>query len=233
MQGHAYTAAAVRPQGHASESRPASPRGALAICALCVVAMALVWSVAELVPAVQVKDAALLDRFVHVNQGSVEWLAGHLVHLLDPGLFILWGVALVALALARERPRTAVAITAMMTLATVFRGEAQAAAGTPARGRRHGLHRTGVVAERPLHRGTRARAERRARRARAPASRLSRCSRSCSPLRSAVSLLIRAWHMPSDVLGGYLLATFWAALAVAGLRAAEHRWPARRRAASS
>ena len=39
------------------------------------------------------------------------------------------------------------------------------------------------------------------------------------------ALLILAWHMPSDVLGGYLVATLWAALAVAGLRAAERRWP--------
>jgi membrane-associated phospholipid phosphatase len=34
-----------------------------------------------------------------------------------------------------------------------------------------------------------------------------------------------AWHMPSDVLGGYLVATFWTALAVAAVRAADRRWP--------
>jgi membrane-associated phospholipid phosphatase len=43
------------------------------------------------------------------------------------------------------------------------------------------------------------------------------------------SLLLLAWHLPSDVLGGYLVATLWAALALAALRAAERRWPARRR----
>jgi membrane-associated phospholipid phosphatase len=42
------------------------------------------------------------------------------------------------------------------------------------------------------------------------------------------ALLIRAWHMPSDVLGGYLLAALWMALAVAALRASQRRWPARR-----
>jgi membrane-associated phospholipid phosphatase len=36
-----------------------------------------------------------------------------------------------------------------------------------------------------------------------------------------VALLVLAWHMPSDVVGGYLLATFWAALALAVLRASE------------
>ena len=38
-----------------------------------------------------------------------------------------------------------------------------------------------------------------------------------------VALLIRVWHMPSDVLGGYLLGTLWIALAVSCLRAAERR----------
>jgi len=42
------------------------------------------------------------------------------------------------------------------------------------------------------------------------------------------ALLIDAWHMPSDVLGGYLFAALWTALAVAALRAAERRWPAAR-----
>jgi membrane-associated phospholipid phosphatase len=46
------------------------------------------------------------------------------------------------------------------------------------------------------------------------------------------SLLILAWHMPSDVLGGYLVATLWMALAVASLRVADRRWPARGRRGS-
>jgi membrane-associated phospholipid phosphatase len=36
-----------------------------------------------------------------------------------------------------------------------------------------------------------------------------------------------AWHMPSDVLGGYLVASLWMALAVAALRGADRRWPPR------
>jgi small neutral amino acid transporter SnatA (MarC family) len=38
-------------------------------------------------------------------------------------------------------------------------------------------------------------------------------------------VVIEAWHYPSDVLGGFLLATGWTLLALAGLRAAEARWP--------
>ncbi len=39
------------------------------------------------------------------------------------------------------------------------------------------------------------------------------------------SLLILAWHMPSDVFGGFLVAALWMALAVAALRTADQRWP--------
>jgi membrane-associated phospholipid phosphatase len=43
-----------------------------------------------------------------------------------------------------------------------------------------------------------------------------------------LSLLILAWHLPSDVLGGYLVGMLWVALAVAGLRAADARSESRR-----
>jgi len=42
------------------------------------------------------------------------------------------------------------------------------------------------------------------------------------------SLLLLAWHLPSDVVGGYLVGTLWMALAVAGLRTAEARSRSRR-----
>jgi membrane-associated phospholipid phosphatase len=48
-----------------------------------------------------------------------------------------------------------------------------------------------------------------------------------------LSLLILAWHMPSDVLGGYLVAALCMAIAIACLRAAERRWPTRRRPADA
>lgn len=189
--------------------------------------MVLLWSVAELVPAVQVKDAALLDRFVHVDQSSVEWFAEHLVHLLEPSLFILWGVSLVAFALARGRPRTALAVTAVMALAplsaeklkpllahphvsvgTVAIGPASWPSGHSTAALALGLSAV-LVAPRRLR----------------P---LVAVLATLFAIAVGISLLIRAWHMPSDVLDGYLVAIFWAALAVAGLRAAERRWPTKR-----
>ena len=71
----------------------------------------------------------------------------------------------------------------------------------------------------------RARAVRGARGARSACDPRLRCSASAFALAVGAALLIRAWHMPSDVIGGYLLAALWMALAVAALRAAERRWP--------
>lgn len=41
------------------------------------------------------------------------------------------------------------------------------------------------------------------------------------------SIVALGWHFPSDVVGGYLLATGWALVLLAGLRAAQTRYPER------
>ena len=58
-------------------------------------------------------DAVALNDFTLLNRPRIEAPANFLLHLLDPTLFILWGVALVAVALARERPRVALAVVAV------------------------------------------------------------------------------------------------------------------------
>src|SRR5205823_3505773 len=41
------------------------------------------------------------------------------------------------------------------------------------------------------------------------------------------SILLLAWHFPTDVIGGYLLAMSFACVIVSALRAADARWPER------
>lgn len=41
------------------------------------------------------------------------------------------------------------------------------------------------------------------------------------------SIVAFGWHFPSDVVGGYVLAAFWALVLLAGLRAADQRFPER------
>jgi membrane-associated phospholipid phosphatase len=224
MIGHAYTASAVpaRPRVRPPErSRPAS---ALGVAGLCVAALALVWAVAEHVTAAQLRDAAALRDFTMLSRPSIDRPANFLVHLLEPRLFILWGIALVALALARERPRVAVAVTAVMALAPLTSEKLKPLLA-------HEHLQAGAVhigaASWPSGHSTAALALVLSAVLVAPA-RLRPLVASVGALYAAAvgcALLILAWHMPSDVLGGYLVAIFWTALAVAALRAADQRWP--------
>ncbi len=200
--------------------------GALALAVLCVAALALVWVVFELVPAAQVRDAVALHDFTRLSGPHVDHGAKVLLHLLDPLLFTIWGVVLVLFSLARGRPRVALAVAFVMALAPLASEILKPLLAHP-----HvsiGVTQVGSASW-PSGHSTAAAA-------------LALCAILAAPdrLRPAVAvlgaaftlavgaaLLIRAWHMPSDVLGGYLMAALWMALAVAALRASERRWPSR------
>ena len=117
MYQHAYTAGALPPAHLTKRPGRRGPMAALGIAALCLLALAATWVVAELVPAAQVKDTALLNHFVLLGRPRVDSLANGLLSLLDPAPFILWGLVLVAVALLRRRPRVAVAVALVLSLA--------------------------------------------------------------------------------------------------------------------
>jgi len=215
-----------RTQALAGVRRP-DAKGALRIAGLCLLAMALVWVVAELVPAAHVRDAVLLGNFTHLEGPTVNTVAYFLLNLLNPLLFTIWGVALVLVAIARDRPRVALAVTVVMGFSPLSADRLKPLLA-------HSHARAGSIhlgpASFPSGHSTAALA-------------LVLCAVLVAPARLrplvaivgaafalavGCALLILAWHMPSDVLGGYLAAALWMALAVAGLRAAERRWPAAR-----
>jgi membrane-associated phospholipid phosphatase len=224
MSVPAYSAATVRPRRLTSRVHASGPGRPLALALLCVVALALVWVVANLVPAAQYKDAVLLHDFTLLSHPRVDRVGNFLLHLLEPTIFIIWGIALVATALARGRPRIALAVVAVMALAP-FTTETL----KPLVAHSH-AHVDGVwigAASWPSGHST-------------AALTLALCVALVTPSRwrpivaalggafavaAGCSLLILEWHMPSDVLGGYLVATLWMALAVAVLRFAEQRRP--------
>jgi hypothetical protein len=117
MSEHAYSAPAVSTRRRVKGIERPRAVSALGVAGLCLAALALVWVLASQVPAVQLKDAVLLRDFTLLNRPSVEGPANFLLHLLEPTQFVLWGIALVAVAIARERPRVALAAIALMTLA--------------------------------------------------------------------------------------------------------------------
>jgi membrane-associated phospholipid phosphatase len=220
----------VRSRPHTEEVRFSGPGGALALAGLCLATLALIWVLAHLVSGLQWRDAALLHDFTLLAYPPISTVANVLVHLLEPPLFVLWGVAIVAVASARERPRSALAAALVMGLAPltaetlkplvahshqsvggVFIGAASWPSGHSTAALTLGLCAVLVA---PPH--------------------LRRLTALCAAAFAAavgLSLLILAWHMPSDVLAGYLVACFWMAVAVAGIRAAERRWPSRSHAA--
>jgi membrane-associated phospholipid phosphatase len=201
---------------------------ALGVAGSCLVAMALLWVLAELVPALQWRDAQVLHDFTLLSSPRIDGVGTFLLRLLNPLLFILWGIALVAVALARERPRVAVAVAAILALAPwttetlkpilahphVQIGYIHVVAASWPSG--HSTAATILVLSALLVTPRRLRP-------------IVAVIGVLFVLAVSVSLLILAWHMPSDVLGGYLVAVFWTALAVAALRASERRWPTRRR----
>jgi membrane-associated phospholipid phosphatase len=180
--------------------------------------------VAELVPAAQVRDAILLHRFTLISGPHVESAAKLVLHLLSPLPLAFWGIALVAYALGQGRRREALAVALVVALAPLSADLLKPLLAHP-HANAGGVHIN--PASWPSGHATAALA-------------LALCAVLVAPARARVpvaiaggafaltvgcALLIRAWHMPSDVLGGYLMAALWTALAVAGLRAGERRWP--------
>jgi membrane-associated phospholipid phosphatase len=224
MSGQAFSAGAVAPtplSGRAA--RPGAGR-ALGVAALCLIGLAAVWAVADLVPGAQLRDGLTLHDFTLLSRPHVDSVANFLIELLEPLLFVIWGAVLVAVAVARGRPRVALAVVLMMALApltaeilkpllahphprvgTVHIGPASWPSG-------HSTAALTVVLCAVLVAPKRMRA-------------VVATLGAIYALAVGCSLLILAWHMPSDVLGGYLVAALWMAIAVAALRIADRRWP--------
>jgi membrane-associated phospholipid phosphatase len=224
MPENAYTAPALA-RGRSEERPPRSgATSALLLAALSALALALTWVVAELVPAAHVRDAVALHDFTLLGGPRVDGVARSLSHLLDPLLFTIWGIVLVLFALAQGRSRVGLAVVAVMALAPLSSEILKPLLAHP-----HvsvGWVQVGPASWPSGHATA------------AAALALSAVLVAPKAWRPAVAvggaaftlavgaaLLIRAWHMPSDVLGGYLMAASWMALAVAALRASERRWP--------
>lgn len=203
-------------------ANPPSAGRALLLAGLCVLVLTLTWVVAALVPATHVKDAVALYDFTLLGGPRVNDVGNALLALLNPVLYTLWAVLLAAVALRRRRPRVALAVGVVMGMAPLTAETLKPLLAHP-HARIYGDEIT--AASWPSGHASAATA-------------LVMCAVLVAPARmrptiallggifaAAVgfSLLMLAWHLPSDVLGGYLVGTLWAALALAGLRVAEAR----------
>jgi membrane-associated phospholipid phosphatase len=200
---------------------PTARRGvgeALLLAGACVFALVLTWVFAALVPATHVRDAVALYDFTRLDRHFVEVPAKVLLGLLEPEFFIVWGLVLVGIASSHGRLRVALAVALVLGLAPLSAELLKPLAAHP-HAQVAPLYITS--ASWPSGHAT-------------AATILAWCAVLVAPpaLRRMVAvlgvvfvlavgcaLLILAWHMPSDVLGGYLLATLWFALTLAALRA--------------
>jgi membrane-associated phospholipid phosphatase len=199
-------------------------RSALLLAGLCVAGLVLTWVFAALVPATHERDALVLYDFTRLDSSFVEVPAKLLLDLLEPAFFVVWGLVLVALALSRQRPRVALAVALVLSLAPLS-AELLKPLVAHVHAQVEPLYITS--ASWPSGHATAVTALVWCALLVAPPTRRRAVAIAGAVMVAAVgcSLLILAWHMPSDVLGGYLLGTLWAALALVMLRWVGPRGP--------
>lgn len=205
---------AITDKSFAGES---GSRSAAILAGACAAGMAATWALAELVPAIRFKDAVVLSDAGRFDGPTAQSLAQALLSLLAPQLYVVWASALVLVALCRGRRGLALALVLVLALAPLSAELLKPLLAHPHDwvGARH-LD----AASWPSGHTT-------------AATVLSLCAVLVAPagLRRVVAvaagafavavgaaLVLLARHMPSDVVGGYLLATLWVAAAVAALR---------------
>ena len=200
------------------------PRNALLGALACLIGLTVTGILAYLVPIAQTRDSATLQGFVALNQPRLTELIADVAHLADPKPYAVIGLALAALAAARRRPRVAVAILFLLFLtgATTqtlkqllaqprfsdWLGDGQIAAASWPSGHATASMTLGlcaVLASPPVARPTVA------------------AIGALFAISVSYSILALGWHFPSDVIGGFFVASMWTLVAVAIIAALPER----------
>jgi membrane-associated phospholipid phosphatase len=200
------------------------PRTALLAAFACLVGLTVTGILAYLVPVAKTGDSATLQGFVALNQPRVTELIASVAHLADPKPYAVIGLSLAALAAVRRRPRVAVAILFLMFLngATTeslkqllaqprfsdWLGNGQIAAASWPSGHATASMTLGlcaVLAAPPVARPTVA------------------AVGALFAVSVSYSILALGWHFPSDVIGGFFVASMWTLVAVAIVEALPER----------
>jgi membrane-associated phospholipid phosphatase len=201
------------------------------VAAWCVIAFGALLALAYYVTPAAWLDSAALHGFNSLERPSIAPIAEALANLCNPVPFALASAATIAIAFARRGARTAAAVSLLLvganatsqTLKPLLAHHRELAATNWG-----GLENINDAAF-PSGHATAAMA--------LSVAALMIVPRAYRPLTAAIgmlftiglsfALLILQWHFPSDIVGGYLVATAWGLTTLAALRAVNARWPQR------
>lgn len=203
-------------------------RRPLLLAGACIVAFVGVLVAAYKVPFVESADGLAVAGLVEAHQPFLRDLANVVVHFGDPGPFLVMVIAVVVVALRSGRPRRALAALVLVGAANVL---TQVLKVVLEHDRTHALLERGEVSSTafPSGHATATMSLALAAVLVAPVAWRPLVAVAGAALAMATSeaVLVLGWHFPSDVIGGFLVATGTALVVLAGLRFAEERWPER------
>jgi membrane-associated phospholipid phosphatase len=205
---------------------PRRARLALIAAAIGVMLLALTWYAKVHVPFVRHADASILRGFADLHRPAVNHLTNLIASLCDPKPYVFLAAIPILVALARRRPRAAGALAVIMLGANETTQLLKPLLAEPHMTSIPGVPPI-VAASFPSGHATAAMSLALCSVIAVPARWRPRVAAAMAAFAVAVcySFLELAWHYPSDVLGGFLVAAVWTLLGGAVLDYADARWP--------
>lgn len=203
---------------------PRRARISLIGAAIAVGALIVTWYAAYHVGFVKRADVSILSGFAEFHRPRLDRLASFIATLCNPHPYVLLACIPVLVALLRRRPRVAVTVGAILLLANESTQLLKPLLASP-RDSAPGVRVD--AASWPSGHATAAMALALCCVIACPARRRPAVAAGMAAFAVAVcySFLELGWHYPSDVLGGFLVATAWALLGAAGVSLYEARHP--------
>jgi len=204
-----------------------APRVLLAGAAACAVAFAVLLALVYGSDQVRAVDVAGLRGFLGLQGPTVSWVVAKLIPLGNPVPVVLIAAVLAAVALARGRPRVAALVVALIAVTSVSSQALKALLAFPREEAAEAGASIGVAAF-PSGHATAAMSLAIALVVVVPSRMRPAAALVGTGLALGVSysLVVTGGHFPSDVIGGFLLASATALVLIAALARFEARHPA-------
>ena len=194
---------------------------------VAVVLLVVTWYLAFHIGAVERADASILTGFAGLDGPAfVNWLTAAIANLCDPKPYVFFAAAVVLAALIRRRGRVAFAVAVIMLGANLTTEILKSLlAGAHPVGYSVAGHLVFKAAAWPSGHATAALSLALCAVLAAPARRRPVVAAAGAAFAIAVvfSFLIQAWHYPTDVLGGFLVAGAWTLVGVGAVWTADAR----------